>query len=144
MINKKKLLWTYIFFDVISVWLTWIIFFTYRKYHIDNTIFHYFDQAVLSDSKLYIGLLILPFFWAMLHLFSGYYRRVHRKSRMKEFIQTFSVAFIGSLVLFLSIILDDDVLNFTDYYRYFFCLFLTQFLTTYITRLIITTRIVNK
>lgn len=142
--NKKRLLSIYLLLDVFSVWVTWIIFFIYRKYHVDNTVFQHFEQSVLADSKLYIGLVILPLYWLLLHVFSGYYRRIHRKSRMKEFVQTFTVALIGSIILFLAIILDDYILNFTDYYRYFLYLFGLQFLTTYIPRLIITTFVVRK
>ena len=142
--NKKRLLLSYLIFDVFSVWISWFVFFTYRKYHVDSQLFEHFQESILEDYKLYLGWIIFPIYWLGLHFFSGYYRRVYRKSRLKELGQTFTTVFLGSFVLFLAIILDDNILVVTDYYRYFAVLFGLQFLTTYIPRLLLTTSVVQK
>ena len=142
--NKKRLLLSYLTFDIISVGISWFVFFTYRKYHVDPQLFEHFQESILGDFKLHLGWIIFPVYWLGLHFFSGYYRRVYKKSRLKELGQTLAVVFLGSVVLFLAIILDDEILTVTDYYRYFTVLFGAQFLTTYIPRLLLTTSVAKK
>ena len=55
-------------------------------------------------------------------------------------VQTFSQTFLGVLVIFFVLILDDQVANYTDYYLSFLTLVTLQFFLTYIPRFIITTR----
>jgi exopolysaccharide biosynthesis polyprenyl glycosylphosphotransferase len=55
-------------------------------------------------------------------------------------VQTFSQTFLGVLVIFFVLILDDQVANYTDYYLSFLTLVSLQFFITYIPRFILTTR----
>ncbi|MEN9370333.1 MAG: hypothetical protein RI952_1198, partial [Bacteroidota bacterium] len=71
---------------------------------------------------------------------SGTYKNVYKKSRLKEMVQTFSQTFLGVLVIFFVLILDDQVANYTDYYLSFLTLVSLQFFITYIPRFILTTR----
>ncbi|MBP5711101.1 MAG: sugar transferase [Bacteroidales bacterium] len=141
--NTKKITILYLLFDILAAILTWFFFFVFRKYNVNPELFtpYYFSTEILSDVKLYVGLVIFPLCWVTFHLFSGYYNKPFRKSRLEELITTFMVTLIGSLIFFFVFILDDIVNNYSDYTKYFLTLFLLQFFLTYIPRLIITTHI---
>jgi len=69
----------------------------------------------------------------------GTYNDIYRKSRLKEFGQTFIVALIGCLIIFFTLLLDDTIISYKSYYSSFVTLFLLQFGITFTSRFIITT-----
>ncbi|HPN90525.1 MAG TPA: hypothetical protein PK169_04005, partial [Bacilli bacterium] len=139
--NKKRIALLYIFFDFFAAVFTWAIFFIYRKYNVDAELFsQHFSMSILDDAKFYIGLLVFPLYWLLLHTFTGYYKRVKGKSRLKELETTFSITLIGVLIFFFAFILDDIVNDYFDYIQYFLLLFSAQFVLTYFPRLVITTQ----
>lgn len=139
--NKKRIAFLYIFFDFFAAVFTWAIFFIYRKYNVDAELFsQHFSMSILDDAKFYIGLLVFPLYWLLLHTFTGYYKRVKGKSRLKELETTFSITLIGVLIFFFAFILDDIVNDYFDYIQYFLLLFSAQFVLTYFPRLVITTQ----
>ncbi len=142
--NKRRLTTLYFCCDTIAAILTWVLFFIYRKYHVDNSLFSHFQEDVLNDPKFFIGIIACPVYWTILHAFIGYYQKIYTKSRLKELSQTFSTTLIGTLIFFFAFILDDIVLGHKDYIQYYLLLFSLQFLLTYIPRLSITAHIVNK
>ena len=142
--NKKRLIILYVLFDILAAVFTWMLLFIYRKYNVDNQIFQHFQISILSDPKFYLGLLVFPFYWLFFHTFVGCYNKINRKSRLKELEITLFVTFFGTLLFFFVFILDDIVNDYIDYIKYFVFIFSSQFLLTYIPRLIITTSIVNK
>jgi FlaA1/EpsC-like NDP-sugar epimerase len=138
---KNRFLQTsyYIFADVIASVFSWLAFIYFRKKFIETKAIG-FDVPVEINEKAIIGLIVLPVFWIFLSWFSGYYRDIYRKSRLKEIAQTFVTVAIGSVVLFFVLFLDDTVAGYESYYYSIFVFFLLQFLSTYILRLIITSR----
>lgn len=142
--NKRLLLFSYIFFDFIAALLSWILFFTFRKYNVDESLFAHFSQSVLADVKFLVGCVAIPCYWLLLHTFVGYYKNVMRRSRLKELGTTITVTFFGALIFFFLFILDDHVNAPYDYLKYFLFLLLTQFLFTYVPRLVITTTVINR
>jgi exopolysaccharide biosynthesis polyprenyl glycosylphosphotransferase len=141
--NKSLQVAKYIFADLISSAIAWALFFVYRKYAVDPNVFADPHQ-ILSDPKLYLGLVIIPLFWLTLYIIIGTYRKIYRKSRLKELSQTLSITFIGVIFIFFSIILDDVVITYKSYFQSFVVLFFLHFLFTYAFRLIITTRTIRK
>ena len=141
--KTKKVTILYLLFDILAALLTWTLFFVFRKYNVNSELFtpYYFSTEILGDIKLYIGFVIFPLCWITFHLFSGYYNKPFRKSRLEELITTFIVTLIGTLLFFFVFILDDIVNNYSDYTTYFLTLFLLQFFLTYIPRVTITTYI---
>lgn len=142
--NKKLLTSLYISFDLFAAIVTWTLFFIYRKYNVDHTLFDHFQESVLSDPKFLIGLFIYPVYWIILHTFVGSYNKVFRKSRLKELMTTFMITLIGTLLFFFAFILDDIVNSHTDYIIYYILLFGLQFFLTYIPRVILTTQMISK
>lgn len=142
--NKKLLTLLYICFDLLAAIVTWVLFFIYRKYNVDTHLFQHFDQSVLGDPKFFIGMVVYPVYWLILHAFVGYYFKINRKSRLKELSVTFFITLIGTLIFFFAFILDDIVNDYVDYIKYYLLLFSLQFFLTYIPRLIITSNVVRK
>ncbi len=141
--NKKLQQAKYVFADYFSAAIAWMIFFSYRKFLVNPDLFNN-PELVIGDPNLYIGILIIPFFWLILFIIAGAYRKIFRKSRIKEITQTFSTVFIGVVIIFFTLLLDDVVPSYRSYFESFLVLFGLQFLITSSFRLIITTRTVKK
>ncbi len=132
----------YILADWISAVISWTLFFIYRKYNVSPDQFSLTE--VFTDEKLYYGIHIIPFFWLILYVIAGFYRKVFRKSRIRELSQIFSTTFIGVTIIFFALILDDVVVSFRSYLQSFVVLFSLQFFITAAFHLVITTRTVKK
>ncbi len=124
-----------LFADLLSAAIAWMLFFIYRKYSIDPDIIRNLKE-VFSDDKIYIGIAVIPFFWLSLYIIIGSYRKIFRKSRLKELGQTLSITFFGVIFIFFAIILDDLIISYKSYYQSFLVLFLLHFVITYSFRLI--------
>ena len=136
--NRKFQLSKYIVSDLLSALLAWTCFYIYRKVYIEPLKFGY-SIPVEFGSRFYLGLVFIPIFWILLYYASGYYKEVFRKSRLAELWYTMRITFIGVLILFFWILLDDVIGDYSNYYRSFLWLYLFQFVFTYIPRLVITT-----
>jgi len=138
---KNRFLQTsyYIFTDVLASVFSWLAFIYFRKKFIETKAFG-IDVPVEIDKNAVFGLIALPVFWVFLSWFSGYYRDIYRKSRLKELGQTLVTTAIGSVILFFVLFLDDTVAGYQSYYYSIFVFFALQFLSTYLFRVIITSR----
>ena len=136
--NKKLQTIKYVIFDVLSSMIAWSLFFIFRKTSIESGTFEDIN-AVFADNNFYYGLALIPLFWLTLYYVQGYYQNIYRKSRLKDFFQTFLTCFLGVIVIFFALLLDDNVTTYKNYYLSFFILFSLHFVLTYLPRLIITT-----
>ncbi len=143
MLNRKLQVTKYLIVDYLSALLAWSIFFVYRKYYIDPYFFEHIS-IVLQDTNFQIGIIVIPFFWLFLYILMGAYRRIYRKSRLRELGQTLTITIIGVTIIFFVLILDDFIVTYKSYYQSFLILFALHFILTYIPRLILTTRAINK
>lgn len=141
--NSRRQILKYIVSDFLFSSAAWFLFFSFRKKIIETQYFGYPIQLTY-DVKFFLGLLIIPLFWITLHFLSGYYQDVYRRSRLKELWQTLLISVIGTIILFFAFVLDDYVVSYHDYYRSVLMLFSTQFILTYIPRIIITTTTIHK
>lgn len=142
--NKKRLTFLYILFDILASIITWVCFYIYRKHIGEGLGFSAIGSAMAADPKFFWGLLLCPIYWIFLHAFIGYYNKIYRKSRLEELATTLGITLVGTLIFFFAFILDDIVTTPSDYIRYMLFLFALQFLLTYIPRVIITTSINHK
>lgn len=136
--NQRKQQLKYLFSDFAAAGASWTLFFVFRKVYIESKKFGY-SVPIEFDHSYFLGLAILPIAWVLLYFITGYYKDVYRKSRLSELGQTIATTFIGVLILFFALILDDTVKTYTNYYMSFLVLFGLQFILTYIPRLIFTT-----
>ena len=143
--NKKKLAYKYLSIDWLTAVVTWFLFNVYRKISENKAFGIGFEfSQIFNDSHFWIGFAIIPIVWVMFYALVGAYRDVYHKSRLKELSQTFICTLIGSLVLFFTLILDDQITSYRDYYDSLVILFLLQFLLTFIGRFSITNTIINR
>ena len=142
--NKKGLTFLYLLFDIPAAIITWICLYIYRKHTGESLAWDAICDNMSSDPKFLMGIVFCPIYWLFLHAFIGYYNKIYRKSRLDELLTTLGITLFGSLIFFFLFILDDIVKTPNDYIKYLLFLFTAQFLTTYIPRLIITTRVNHK
>src|SRR5687768_18602123 len=110
----------------------------FRKVYIEPQKFGYEVPVDLeSDLNLLLGLLIVPIYWLSIYTLTGTYREVLRRSRLREMVVTLNTSFLGVLVLFFLLLLDDEVKSYCDYYLTFLILFGLHFLLTCLFRFII-------
>ncbi len=137
MLAKTKWIFIYVFFDWLAAGISWLLLFVFRKLFIENISIN--DAHIYNDNKLFIGLLIIPIVWLIFYFISGTYTDIFRKSRIKEFSRTFWQALIGVIVVFFSLLLDDTVNSYQNYYQSFIVLFAGHFFLTLFIREIILT-----
>lgn len=141
--NKRVHTIKYIVFDFIGAALAWILFNFFRKRFIESAL--YGTDIHLSINKiLIISTFLVASFWILLYYFSGYYFNVYRKSRLQELSHTLVFTIIGVIVLFFSLLLDDVISSYKDYYISFIVLFGLHFFFIYIPRNVLTSRTINK
>lgn len=135
--NKTLQVVKYVVADLISATIAWGIFYFYRKAQIESVLFGYIPFQ--PDDNFFLGITLLPILWVVVYALMGTYNDIYRKSRLKEFGQTFIVALIGCLIIFFTLLLDDTIISYKSYYSSFVTLFLLQFGITFTSRFIITT-----
>ena len=140
--NKKSLAYLYLSIDWLTAVITWVLFSILRKIS-ENKVFGIPTEAsqILYNQHYWIGVIAIPIVWVLFYALVGAYRDVYHKSRLKELYQTFICTLIGTVILFFTTILDDQITSYRDYYSSFLTLFLLQFVLTYLGRLTITSNV---
>lgn len=128
--------------DLLSALAAWVLFYVFRKMYIEEPKFGMHLPLEFGE-RFYMGLVLIPLFWLTLYIISGTYRDVLRKSRLKEFGQTFFISLIGVVILFFAVILDDTIANYRNYYQSTLALFSLHFVITVFFRLVITSQTVR-
>jgi polysaccharide biosynthesis protein PslA len=126
----------YIFSDFMTSALAWAIFFIFRKLLLDEPL-HFSD--VYTDINFWMGIVLIPAGWMLLHALFGTYESFYTKSRLNELILSFFTTFIGSMILFFLFILDDGSQNHRYYFEAFFLLWSLCFLLQFSGRLTLLT-----
>jgi len=134
--NKRWQTFKYVLSDALSASVAYLSVFTFRKLYIETKVFGD-NVLVIYDKKFFLSLLSIVAFWLVLYLIAGNYRSIYRRSRLKEFTQTFTISLLGCVFLFFTIILDDFIDSYKSYYLSFAILFVTHFSLTALGRLIL-------
>ena len=141
--NKTWQVVKYLTFDILAATISWVVFFIYRKAIIEPQRFG-IDIPIEFNHRFYMGLIFIPLFWITIYYITGFYKNIYRRSRLLELWKTFTTSLVGVIIIFFTLILDDFINTYKNYYQLFFTLFLLHFSLTYIFRLIITTQTVHK
>ncbi len=142
--RKTAQLWKYLIADFISASVAWLIFNILRYYDVAQYDgLNSFCSFLLYPRVLFVQL-IIPFYWIVLHYYSGYYNKPFDKSRLSEFFVTLQTSIVGIIIIFFAILLNGIPEYFHLYYRQFVILFSIQFLITYFLRVLITNRAIKK
>ena len=73
--NKNLQIAKYVFSDILTAALSWIIFYSFRKIYIEKT-------DVLYNDSFWVAVVVIPIYWITLYSLSGYYNEIFRKSWM--------------------------------------------------------------
>ena len=142
--NRRRLIIKYLLLDFAAAMIAWGLFFIYRKCFVEGGYNPYYLRYVWSDSKLYLGLFLIPLFWIILYTLFGLYKNVYRKSRLKEFLTVLTLSVSGVLILFFALLLDDEVTAYRSYYESITVLFALHFIPTAIFRILLSSNIAGK
>jgi len=139
-LNRRKFTIEYLLSDFLGSALAWTLFFIFRKLVIEPAKYGYKVPVVFSE-KYFFALLVIPFFWIFIFWVSGHYKNIYLKSRLRELAQSFGIIFLGTILLFFLLLLDDEVKNYRFYRLTFIALFSLQFIIVTVSRLVILTLI---
>ncbi len=125
----------YLLADYIAAVMSWFCFFIFRKVYIENLSLSI--SEILHDEKFIYGLILIPLFWIGYYFFYNTYTSIIKKSRLAEIYKTFLQSIIGGIILFFSLMLNDFIKGYKDYYFLFFGFLILHFFITVIFRLIV-------
>ena len=141
--NKPLQVLKYVISDFLSAGIAWTLFYLYRKKFLEPIKFGH-PVSIELDDKFYLGLLIIPLCWLLLYTMMGNYRNIYRKHRLRELGQTLLATIIGVLILFFTVLLDDEIAQYQFYYHSILSLFTLHFVITFAFRFILTSRTVKR
>jgi hypothetical protein len=141
--EKRGQVMLYVLADLLASALAWTLFFLFRKMYMEPMKFHHAVPVEL-DGRYWLGLALVPLFWVGLFVVIGGYSDIFRRFRTKELGQTLLIAFIGSMMIFFALLLDDTVAAPKFYYRSFGALFGLNFALLFLFRFLLTSRTVNR
>ncbi|MBC7884110.1 MAG: sugar transferase [Saprospiraceae bacterium] len=134
--QRKLELFVYRTGDFLAALIAWFLFFAYRK-RIEFPSISF--SEIFSDNKLWQGLVLIPVFWVIIYSIFDKYHDIYRYSRLETLKSTFFTTFLGVLLLFFTVLMDDVVLKYTSYLSLFIHLFLLHYIITSSFRMIILT-----
>ena len=141
--NHKLQRFLYVLSDFLAASAAWVLFYIFRKVQIEPQVFG-IDIPITLGSRFWAGAIGLPFVWTIFYYFTGFYNNIFRRSRLDDFLRTFMSSLLGVIVIFFILILDDTIVDYTNYYSLFFTLFVLHFTFTLIPRMVLTSRTVRK
>jgi exopolysaccharide biosynthesis polyprenyl glycosylphosphotransferase len=141
--HKTKQIIKYLLADLLAAMLAWALFYLYRKYEIEASLNAY-NFVFKPDKNFYLGITVLPIAWVIVYALMGTYNDIYRKPRLKEIALTLYISIFGVLVIFFTLLLDDIIVSYKNYYSTFLALFSLHFLITGIFRFAITTNTARK
>ncbi len=133
---RRRDTYIYRFTDFLAAMLAWGLFFLYRKSLEGMPL----GWAALKDLNFFYGIFIIPAGWFLFYSLFDEYKEVYRMSRLATLTRTFFLTFVGVLVLFFTLILDDFVSDYKTYYTSFAVLFGLHFSLTALARMVLLTR----
>ena len=138
--NRKKQILKYVIADYITANIAWFLF-NIVRFEKSAIYEGYWElNEYLTNFYILVGQVVVPFIWLALYYYSGCYNQAFRKSRLMELTATLLCSFIGSVLLFFLVLLDDLPVFYELYYKLTGALFLIHFALTYSVRFCITQR----
>ncbi|MFZ1749256.1 MAG: sugar transferase [Saprospiraceae bacterium] len=134
--QRRKELIIYRLGDFISAFIAWALFYIYRK-HLESPGLSLSD--IVQEPRLWQGLILIPLIWMIIYSIFDKYKDIYRYSRYDTLKKTFFTSFLGVLLLFFTILMDDSALQYTSYFSLFSRLFILHFSITSLFRMIILT-----
>lgn len=117
--------------------LAWASFFAFRK-NIETGKVDW--QQIFGDNNFYLGIILIPLFWILLYFSFDRYKDIYRLSRLATIARTTLISFMGVLVLFFTVLIDDVTFDYISYFKSFSTLFIIHLAYTLLARMIWLTR----
>lgn len=132
--SKRYHIGWYVFSDWLTSLIAWTLFFFLRRVILGEAN-SFWPQPI--DTSFWLGITIIPIAWMMLFLLFGFYKNLYDKSRLKEFAYTLIGVLTGTIVIFFIILLDDNIQNYTGYYKEFTLVFTMHLVMVWTGRMIL-------
>ena len=110
--------------DLVSAMAAWALFYFFRAQGEGKT----FEDGVINDHNFWYGLVIVPLAWIIFYWIFDRYRDIYRLSRLTTLVRTFFLSLAGVVIIFFTLLLDDQADDVADYVQSFFRLFLLHFM----------------
>ena len=134
---SKKQLILYIFLDFTASLLVWLLFYLYRRVTNDFVFADTPNPAYIIPSySLALAAIYFPAVSLTVHYLSGAYIVTSRRFRLTELFTTFVATFIISVIIYFTMLVDDNVVSYRFYYQSFLILWGLFFCVTYLFRAI--------
>ena len=131
----KRQLFFYILFDFIASLIVWLLFYLYRRVTNDFFFSPIPNPALILPSySLARAAMYFPVISLSVHYLSGAYIITSRRFRLQELFTTFVSTFVISVVIYFSMLVDDEVVSYEFYHQSFFILWSLLFFFTYLFR----------
>ena len=121
--------------DLASAMLAWALFYYFRSTSEGKTV----EQGMLDDHNFWYGIVIVPIAWIIFYWIFDRYQDIYRLSRLTTLIRTFFLSLSGVVVIFFTLLLDDQADDVSDYVQSFLRLLALHFSITAIVRMIVLT-----
>ncbi len=133
---RKRETYIYRMADFLAAMIAWTLFFLWRKWM--EGVPPSFEA--LQDLNFYYGVFIVPTGWFLFYSLFDDYRDIYRLARLSTLARTFVLSFVGVCFLFVTLLMDDVVQQYTSYFVSFCVLLGLHFLITALIRMILLTR----
>jgi exopolysaccharide biosynthesis polyprenyl glycosylphosphotransferase len=140
--QKRNTVIKHLFFDALTAAIAWTLFYCYRKIYIESVKFGS-EVPIVFDKKFFSALFLIVGFWLIVYTVAGSYRDIFRTSRLGEFLRTFVATLIGVILIFFTLLLDDEIFSYKNYYQSFLVLFGLHAGITIPVKMILTSQIVK-
>lgn len=141
--NKYKQVSRYMIFDALAAATAWSFFYIFRKVYVENGVFKELGKVQL-DTNFWVALFVIPALWLVFYYTTGFYNDIYRRSRLIDLGQTVFTTIIGVTIIFFTLLLDDTISSYKNYYHSYFTLLGLHFVLTIIPRLFLSTRTIHK
>lgn len=141
--DKRKQVAKYMTFDAVAAGLAWAVFYIFRKVYLETGSYVGIEKIQL-DTNFWVALFVIPSFWLILYYTTGFYKDIYRRSRLIDLGQTALAAIIGVTIIFFTLLLDDTIISYKNYYHSYFTLLFLHFVLTFIPRLVLSTNTIHK
>jgi len=133
---NRKLLFQYIYSDIIASLIVWFVFILFRKFINDIELIYFL--GVLLPTKYYLySMIVFPAYCLMINALAGFYLNVLKKNKIDIFLSTLITSFLIATTLFFGLRINDVAISSQYFYYSLLTLFALLFVVSYLLRVII-------
>lgn len=126
----------YIYADILSAVLVWVLFIVFRKAINDISIINNVEFFIVKP-KYYLTFLFFPFVSLFVHYITGFYIKIDKLTKLTTVLSTLLSSLLIALIVFFLFMIDDIKVSNSYYYVSLSTLFFIFFSTTLFARLVV-------